>query len=206
MSDELRNSLWNMIYQLYKPKSDLPKYWRRVAVYVALHFRKVPVDDVPYGDDECLRWMKRYFFDLDWNEVYDLIEFIVENHVKMTRKKHSYDYGYTYHPIKREQIERSINLILQNELSGYRFIAGVLSPIIDEVEIKAIEEPVEKSSQLGLEWAREHIHTCLDCLSKKPEPDYMNAIKEAISAVESLLKNIRGERPRNCFRGTRQIH
>jgi hypothetical protein len=95
ISEELRNSLWNLIYQLYKPVSDITKYWRQVAEYVALHFRKVPVDEVPYGDIDCHTWMKRYFYGLEWYEVYNLIEFIVENHVEMTRKKHSYDYGYT---------------------------------------------------------------------------------------------------------------
>jgi hypothetical protein len=192
ISGELRNSLWNLIYKLYTRKSDIMRYWSQVAEYIALHFRKIPVDEVPYGDIECCIWIKSYFYGLDWYKVYNLIEFIVENHVEMTRKEHSYDYGYTNHPIKRDQFERSVNLILQNELSGYRFIAGVLSPITEEVEIKEIEEAVEQSSQVGFEGAHEHIRTSLDFLGKKPEPDHRNAIKEAISAVESVVTQLSG--------------
>jgi hypothetical protein len=67
-----------------------------------------------------------------------------------------------------------------------------LSPITEEVEIKEIEEAVEKASQLGFEGAYEHIRTSLDFLGKKPEPDHRNAIKEAISAVESVVTQLSG--------------
>ncbi len=39
----------------------------------------------------------------------------------------------------------------------------------------------------------EHIRTALQLLGKKPTPDYRNAIKEAISAIESIVKQISGK-------------
>jgi hypothetical protein len=185
MSEELRNSLWNLIYKLYK-HDNYGKWWANVAEHVAQYFLKIPVDEVPYDDFYCHKWMKERFYKLEWYEVYELIEFVAEKHDDMV--------GMHFHPFSRESIEQEVNRILQTEFSGYRFIAGVLSPISDEVEIKVIEEAAEKSSRLGLEGAREHIRTSLDCLSKKPEPDYRNAIKEAISAVESVARKLSGKK------------
>jgi hypothetical protein len=187
MSEALRNSLWNLIYHLYEADYFHDRvYWYKVAVHVARYFLKVPVDEVPNDDYESCIYIKKNFYQLKWYEVYDLIEFIAEHYKVIV--------GNRYHPTKREQYEQEVNRILQAELSGYRFIAGVLSPISDEVEIKEIEEAAEKSSQLGLEGVREHIRTALDNLGKKPAPDYRNAIKEAISAVESVARQLSGEK------------
>jgi hypothetical protein len=40
--------------------------------------------------------------------------------------------------------------------------------------------------------AREHLRVSVDLFAKKPQPDYRNSIKEAISAVESAAKVISG--------------
>ncbi len=50
-----------------------------VAKHVAQFFRKSPVDELPYSRDyECRRWLKNYFYELKWYEVYDFIEFFVD--------------------------------------------------------------------------------------------------------------------------------
>ena len=61
ISEDLRNSLWNLFYSFYEHEND---YWRMVAPYVAKYFRKVPMDDVPYYDSDCRRWVRQYFFPL----------------------------------------------------------------------------------------------------------------------------------------------
>lgn len=52
------------------------------------------------------------------------------------------------------------------------------------------------SEHFGLEGAREHIKTALEFLGKKLEPDYRNSIKESISSLESVVKQISGENSR----------
>jgi hypothetical protein len=39
-----------------------------------------------------------------------------------------------------------------------------------------------------------HIQTALDLFSKRPDPDYRNAIKEAISAIESIALQMSGKK------------
>ena len=91
MNDELRNSLWNFLYTLYE--QDGKDYWRMVGKHVARLFRKSPVDEVPIRNYDCKKWLKLYFYKLEWYEVYDLIEFVVNNHGIMTRESLGYGGG-----------------------------------------------------------------------------------------------------------------
>jgi AbiJ N-terminal domain 4 len=192
MNDSLRNSVWNLLYTLYQQGERA--YWKMTAKHVAQYFRKVPVDDVPFENYECRQWLRSYFFSLPWYQVYDLIEFIADNHTDMTREPLSGRYGYLDHPADIRQIKETINAILEEELSAYRFIAGVLSPITDAREIEAISNAIESAAKTRLDGAREHLRTALVQLGKKPKPDYRNCIKEAISAVESVAKQITGSK------------
>lgn len=186
VNDDLRNSLWNLFYKLYDEFRK--KYWRKVALHIAQYFRKSPADELPYQDYECRKWVKQYFYSLEWHGVYDFTEFIVKNHRIMTRERVGYDYH--YHNINQPDLIKHINSILERELSGYRFISGLLTPITEVEEINEIEGAIQTAQQHKLYGTREHIKTALALLGKKPEPDYRNAIKEAISAVESITKQI----------------
>jgi hypothetical protein len=84
------------------------------------------------------------------------------------------------------------NHVLKKELSGYHFISGILTPISDEVEVESIESAIRDADNLGFIGVKEHLRTALDLLGKKPDPDYRNAIKEAVSSIESLSKIITG--------------
>lgn len=68
----------------------------------------------------------------------------------------------------------------------------MLSPISDPTEIQEIEEAISRARNEGLYGTHEHFRTALEFLGKKPQPDYRNSIKEAISAVESIVKQISG--------------
>lgn len=190
INDELKNSLWNTLLNLYNSRDE--SYWKMVAKGVAINFRKFPADELPYRDYDCRDWLKEYFFSLNWYETYNLIEFLADNHRTLTRISRSYGHGYKYHDIKNDELKAHLNSIFERELSGFRFISGVLSPISDKVEQTAISDTINAAKKLNLFGAQEHLETSLKLLGKKPEPDYRNSIKEAISAVESVAKKISG--------------
>jgi hypothetical protein len=121
---------------------------------------------------------KDYFFSLAWNGVYDLVEFVVDNYEKILG-----------HPrYRRKELEKVFNVIFEREMSGYRFIGGVLAPISHPAETTEIASAIEMTSRIGLDGAHHHLQTALSMLAKKPEPDYRNSVKESISAVESVVK------------------
>jgi len=192
ISNELRNSLWNLFLDLYDSREK--KYWKSVALNIAKYFRKVPADEVPtYGEDTSREWIKKYFFhSLKWYETYDFLEFMVQNHTAMTEISYGPYSHISHHKIDTTSLILKVNWVLERERSGYRFIQGTLSPITDPVELQEVDNAINASQKFGLTGAREHLRTANELLGKKPDPDYRNSIKESISAVESVARQITG--------------
>lgn len=181
VSEDLRNSLWNLCIQLYENNDDdRSSYWTRICTNVAMNFRKFPLDELPPQNYQCRRWLKEYFFGLSWYGVYNLLEFLASAHSAASQ------WG---HPVSANDFEHAANEILQREHSGYRFITHVLSPISDPVELDEVQAAALLHGR-GVDGARKHIHAALQLFSKRPNADYRNAIKEAISAIESIVTQV----------------
>ncbi len=180
MNDALKNSLWNLLYDFFEHANE---YWYQLVRNSGQFFFKVPLDDLPYYDQDCRKWLKEIFYKLEWFEVYDFIEFVANNFIHLKK-----------YPSNTEspKFMETVNLILESELSGYRFISGTLSPITSKEEVSEIVKAIEQSSISGLRGTEKHLKTSLALLSQKPTPDYRNSIKETISAVESVAKQISG--------------
>lgn len=72
---------------------------------------------------------------------------------------------------------------------GYCIIGNTIAEIVSEGEIKSIESALI-SSESNI---RKHLNNALVLYSKRPKADYRNSIKESISAVEAISRNITGE-------------
>jgi hypothetical protein len=79
---------------------------------------------------------------------------------------------------------------LEKEVSAYRFVNGLVSRITDEVEVAEID--LALAGRQGP--VRTHLRRALELLSDRESPDYRNSIKESISAVESLVATVVGEK------------
>jgi AbiJ N-terminal domain 4 len=152
MNDALRNSIWNLLHELYDSQSQ-STYWIGIAKIIARYFRKLPVDELPYRDYECRRWVKEYFYSLSWYEIYDITEFIC-NCINISAHR-----NYT-----RKQLEDRLNEIFEREMSGYRVIAGLLAPISNPAETTEISGAIEITSRTGLDGAHHHLQTALALL------------------------------------------
>lgn len=183
MDDDLRNRLWNLLITCYwEPmKGRLPSGKINEDHVIKSFLRRMWHDY--FGDridSISSRWrnnyekISQYFFESEWNEVYDFIECIVCNWGGRDRNK---------------KFMRDCNKILERELSAYRFIGGKIAPITSKEEIAEIEKAVK----VPISPVKEHLNTALALFSDKKNPDYRNSIKESISAVESLCKLIAGD-------------
>lgn len=121
--------------------------------------------------------LRNIFFNDEWNECFDILEFIASNYP-------ANDY--------REELVAGCNEALERELSAYRFVGNQVTQITSEAEISAIEEALADSQPLRP--VNEHLATALNYLSDRTAPDYRNSIKESISAVESLCNLITGSK------------
>ena len=136
-----------------------------------LNISKKPIDRSPviFGPDEqIISEIRGYFFNSQWFEVYDFLEF-------------------TLNYFNNDRITMLINAVLERELAGYRFVGGVITDITDEQEIKMLDDALADKDLPGV---RAHLRRALELLSDRKRPDYRNSIKESISAVESLAKVI----------------
>ena len=176
MNAPLKNSIWNELVRFF----ELSTKESFVAVS-AQNFFKVVLDFVPLNyPSNAKEWLRKSYEDLPWWQVYDFLQFASDCCGKAG--------GSNF----RRKFENRINEILKRENSGYSFINGIISPLSHEAEIEAIEEAISQSGKFGIHGAETHLNESLKLLGRKPDPDYRNSIKEAISAVESVVKCISG--------------
>ncbi len=178
MTEELRNSLWNALdvalwskgnftYDQYEQPEIMP-----FSRSLWFHYFKKPIDSRPDQGHQILDVIREYFFTCEWNEAYDLLEFIVSEREHSTPK-----------------LAEFLNVFLDRELSGYRFVAGRLVDVTSQEEIKMIEEAGRDSRFSGVS---AHIDRALDLYADRENPDFRNSIKESISAVESIARVVSG--------------
>ena len=189
MDDSLKNSLWNVVLLYYA--NETPPPWSRVSTSVARHVCKVPVDTI---DGHSPKWLRHVFFEGPWYQTYEIIEQIYQGEAFRLAGLSVYTYSQKFIKARDrfERLKSELNLVLERELSGYRFISDKLTPITSPAEIAAIERAVNDLDAEEFLGARQHLVTALELLGKKPSPDYRNSIKESISSIEAIVGRIAG--------------
>ena len=177
----LRNGLWTALHENYWTK--YPPFSYEVSANPDLYalvrqlwyaYFKLPIDNLPNLWRETLQRVRNYFFDCSWFEVYDFIEFV------------AYNYPDEY---VNKLFMRFCNVILEREVSAYRFVSGQITEITSDQEIEAVEAAIAQAPKA----ASTHLGRALGLLSDRKFPDYRNSIKESISAVEALCRLIVGQ-------------
>jgi len=182
VDEPLRNGLWSILqFQVWNNVSEssdiyggcfLSEYGNQELLILCQHFWfhyfKKPIDHLDDDWSKVLTVLRDYYFSCEWYEVYDFIEFVANNYGR-------YDF--------KETFMTSCNHLLEQELSAYRFIDGVITQITEKQELVEIEQAMN-SERMPV---RQHLRRSLELLSDRISPDYRNSIKESISAVESLV-------------------
>lgn len=182
----LRNSLWNAVYIFYVSKLSDGYNWsdRQESFFVRitqLHFFKLPLDELPKYGNEYKSSIKSLFFNWEWYEVYDYVEWLGSfgaawNSWRPGEKNHD----------RAKEFRQATNTVLSSENSGYRFINLELVPVTAQSEIDEIERALSEPSKFAP--VSSHIATATSLLSDRKNPDFRNSIKESISAVEAAAK------------------
>ena len=166
---ELRNGLWQAC--LDYPLSTKEFYtaannkFERTVRNIYVNVFKETSDQIPSTVPRVMEWLKKWFYQAEWYEVYNFLE-----HLLLIDETSIF--------------ARRVSFFLEREKSGYRIIENRLVPITDPVELRSVADAASLPSRFSA--VREHIQTAIALFSRKPEPDYRNSIKESISAVESL--------------------
>lgn len=184
IDDDLKNGLWSALHDVYFSHfndSDfgsgfalLSQRGQQVRDLIELIWRehfKQPSDTFP-GWREGIVVARKYYFECQWFEAYDLIEFVIKNAP----------------PQSRELFRQTCNSRMEQENSGYRFVGTEVVEITSKAEINEIETALKN----GIEAVQEHLSTALALLSDRKKPDYRNSAKESISAVEGVCRLFAG--------------
>ncbi|MCU1239962.1 MAG: hypothetical protein JWO71_688 [Candidatus Acidoferrum typicum] len=182
MDEALRSRLWNVLvnsfpsskegYKFSHPDSrNLLRFCERAWHE---HFKR-PIDTIPEWPNEAIKLIRSHFFQCNWYEVYDLMEFV-------EGIRSSFYSG---------SRAKEFNGVLAAELSAYRFVDGKLAPISSEQANWAIEQAIAQTSD-SYSGTSEHLKQAVALLAQKPNPDYRNSIKESVSAVEAICGVITG--------------
>jgi hypothetical protein len=182
---ELRNRLWTSLKVTVWDKFRSTDHahrggsWRpvqRLCQLIWTDYFKEPLDTLPIFDleipDSTYRAFRTHFFEGEWWTVYDFLEFVLKNCPEDLA----------------ESLRMRSNEVLETENAAYRIVHNEVCEISDEHEINAIEEALSAPFTA----ARKHLNRCLELLSDKQNPDYRNAVKEAVSALESASQEVSG--------------
>lgn len=120
----------------------------------------------------------------EWFKILDLIELCIKYLYATEKTKNN---QYILHAT--EIFEHNLQYNFKRLNFAYRIINKEIVEITSEEEIKSIETALTTSDGN----IREHLSKALELYSKRPVADYRNSIKESISAVEAISRNITGE-------------
>ena len=118
----------------------------------------------------------------EWYRKFDLIEFTINVLRKMTPQNDRFFATVVTNFVK------ILNSTFKRLDYAYRVVDDQIIEITDQEEITAIEEAVRQNSTI-----KTHLSEALKLMSNRQTPDYRNSIKESISAVEALYREITGE-------------
>jgi hypothetical protein len=183
----LKNALWNTLYLNYF--NDQPFYISQAAKPTRVlmnrlwmgHFHR-NYDDAP-NLQTIIAMVKDQFFKAKWFEVFDLLEFILNNF-----EQDEYNGGIDN--AKNNRFCLTANSHLEKNLSAYRFVGLQLVEITSEEELTSIGEALSENVTSAVQI---HLKRAIELFSDRLNPDYRNCIKESISAVEASAKMVTGD-------------
>lgn len=119
---------------------------------------------------------------LTWNRILDLVEFVCKwISVNIT--------NYSYLEDLLKEFESNLNQEFERLDYGYRIVNHCVTDITSDEEINAINEAINNS----VDNVSRHLQSALKHYSFRPNPDVRNSIKESISAVEAVCRDLTGE-------------
>lgn len=181
VSDTLRNRIWNLFYMADIQRGGLSSKRVQKAFAGQPAIEDLVMDKLGFSlnvaevkfENKKLTLLQEHLLKCPWNEVYEFVEAHVASVDAEDRLQRMAEY----------------NALFETEKSGYRFINGELSPITNHEEIATFE----KAGATPFDAVNKHIKKAIALYSDIASPDYENAVKESISAVEALCSVITGE-------------
>jgi len=184
---DTRTALWNALVVVRDLLASIPTSrfgmdtaGEDITTYLWTRVYKKPRDEMQ-GTQHIWDVVKSAILRGEWFEAFDLIEALVKRLNDPDNRALR-----EFQPVLVEHL----NDVFERELVGYRFVGTEISPITDDVQVAAINEALETTNEHT--GAHHHLKQAIKHFSDRDNPDYLNSIKESISAVEGIVRTFSG--------------
>ena len=180
LDEPTRNALWNTYLRVLEYLERQRTYgepypYEKFAAAAWSYYFENPSDSFEVGRARLK--VRATVLEGDWWKALDLIEWLI-------RISDDIEDGLA------AQFATQINVDLEKYLVGFRVIDGRMVEVSSEVEVTTIEAALPTAGTN----ARKHLKRAIEMLSNRESPQYAKVIHESISAVESTVREITGER------------
>jgi hypothetical protein len=155
--------------------------WTTVLRSACLSFFKEPIDELPLADNDASRLaLKGRFFALPLPRVYDLFEFFLSDDRAGLKE------------MDRKLIRRGLNDLLEREGASVRLYRDRFRPFQEALGFDEVAQAGETVRLFDMAAAQRHMETAIVYLSRRPEPSFREAVREAVLAVTAVAREVAG--------------
>jgi len=187
MTEEIENAICSSydILQNYLRKNYKTDIYKELELYLWTEFLDQRYNDFfgDYGYYMIVATKVLKSREYEWFQKLDILEKSVKWLYAMGNKNQGIK-------LTADNFTTKINREFERLNYAYRFVDTEIVELTNEQEIKAIENCLATSGNN----VRMHMSTALELISERPVGKYSNSIKESISAVEVVCREITGEK------------
>ena len=176
ITEHYRTDLWNSTYLCLNSNSYSMSPPSDEAEAMAIEVLHMRLDQLPSRNADLVKALGEWWASAKWYELYDAIEAILDAMDDDEEKSY---------------LTSNLTLDFQKHLAPVRLIEGQVVKVDSDQDAEAVEDALSDTE--GMPGARYHLEKALALLSDRESPDYPNSVKESISAVESVTKEITGK-------------
>lgn len=141
-----------------------------------------------YVSPAFVKACKRYFVDSDWFRVYDIVEFFFSELESLVGIKAELERGAESRlSAVVAECRQVVNDVLEDENVGYRLVGGRFVPVTNSAELAEVGQAAAVAGRFRD--AGVHVEKAIALFAGRP-PDYANVVKESISAVEAVVREL----------------
>jgi hypothetical protein len=173
----LRNSLWNLLFRVLSSTDFARVAWTAVLQGACLSFFREPIDELPLSDNDASRLsLKDRFFALPEPRVYDLFEFFLTDDKAGLKE------------MDRKLLRRGLNDLLEREGATVRLYHDRFRPYQDVLGFDEVAQAEQTVRLFDMAAAQRHLETAVAYLSRRPDPEFRGAVREAVLAVTAVAR------------------
>lgn len=184
ISTELRIELWNAFFIFFQDNYNNSHgigedAYANYARQIWVSYFVTPLDDFPSYSYLFGEHIRNIIETDTWFGVYQLFEFVIWSSQDL------YDSVFD-----TDSFTEYLNAILKKHNAGYVVSNMLFIPVTNNTEIEEIELTQKLAKDYNYSGIQKHLNSSLELISKKPNPDLRNSIKESISMVEVIARVI----------------